>query len=340
MNWVARCLLVFGVGSLASGLGGCGPESDTPLPSDIGKSLTDSGGPSPSRSFSAARHAELVMQERGLVHLEITEHWACASNELVQRAPEWNSWPLPPNCSPDGDSQVGVKSVLGPYDAGTEMEFVFDSGLRWHMGSLCVSGSYPEWILEGEDGGGGSCDDLTVRITVEPLPDLCPGDPFFLDEEVREELSELWERTNADAPQHERVERAAWIVRDDSGFDLVPIEPVRADACSFHLPPGQPPAGTVAWVHTHAFAPGERVGAGVCKGRPTGGIARSGPSQKDQQLAAKINRAVGNEVPFFVLDPEGVIRVTVSETDEGPLGPPIESQERFSECSVVNQEGS
>lgn len=89
----------------------------------------------------------------------------------------------------------------------------------------------------------------------DPMPgDTCnTGDPAFDSPAVKQGLQDLWSRSNPTAPQAQRLEQAGWIVQDANGsFRMAPFTITTQGPC--HVNGNfSPPAGAVAWVHTHPF---------------------------------------------------------------------------------------
>lgn len=138
--------------------------------------------------------------------------------------------------------------------------------------------------------------------------DTCDtGDAAFDDPIIMQGLKDLWTRSNPVAPQAQRLEQAAWIIHDAGGsFRMAPFITTRQGPCNVN---GNfnPPAGAVAWVHTHPFWSGEvQTVCGALKqpdpyvpggfrdvlgpdGQPVYPEYRNSPSIPDRELLNDIN---------------------------------------------------
>jgi hypothetical protein len=56
----------------------------------------------------------------------------------------------------------------GPYPAGTEISAEIVAPLLVNAPRLRVTGSYPEWTLEFEDGADADFNDLVLKVTALP----------------------------------------------------------------------------------------------------------------------------------------------------------------------------
>lgn len=112
---------------------------------------------------------------------------------------------------------------------------------------------------EGPGGGGetetGSGDDPDPGIPCDT------PDPVVNSTAVQAGCDRLWSGSNPDAPMADRRERGGWVVQRDGGYVLEPYpDDWTQGACGIDPPPNTvPPAGAVAWVHTHPYSRGESL---------------------------------------------------------------------------------
>jgi hypothetical protein len=159
-----------------------------------------------------------------------------------------------------------------------------------------------EACTPGGGPGGGDGDDT-------PAADTCQtGDAVLDDPMVKAGLADLWQRSNPDAPQSQRVEQSAWIVQNSDGsYGVRPMTNISQQGpCSVN---GSllAPANAVAWVHTHPFRRGEeQISCGAFQrwdsargswvdvlgpdGRPDYPEYQNQPSADDRALLSSINR--------------------------------------------------
>lgn len=80
------------------------------------------------------------------------------------------------------------------------------------------------------------------------------------DPAVRQVLWNLWQQSNADAPQTQRLEQAAWIVLNaDGSLGMAPFTDLTEQGPCAVNGNMLAPANAVAWVHTHPFRRGEEL---------------------------------------------------------------------------------
>jgi hypothetical protein len=202
---------------------------------------------------------EVVMDSTGIIIIDVIEYYACADNELQMSSPDSKSWPLPANCA--GGPSPGPREVIGPYPAGTVITLEFSSGVRGGSASNCLNGGFPLWDVMFEDGGGGTCNDATVQIIIDPPIDPdCPDLPEFKGSGLIA-LNNLWKASNPEGPISERTERGGWLF--NSGDSLNPTYEIKqwegfANQCkvSAKVSDLNPPPNTVSFVHTHVLPPG------------------------------------------------------------------------------------
>lgn len=115
----------------------------------------------------------------------------------------------------------------------------------------------------GLGGGGGGETPPDPQDT--PSDTTCKtSDPVVNSEAVQTAFEELWKNSNYEVngvvqPQSERRERGGFIISTATGYTFQPFPSEWAsDACTIDVPPGYlPPAGAIAWVHTHPYSRGE-----------------------------------------------------------------------------------
>lgn len=110
-------------------------------------------------------------------------------------------------------------------------------------------------------GGGGGPVPPPPPPTTEPLPsDTCrTGEPALDAPAVKAGLKDLWDRSNPNAPQAQRLEQGAWIVQNaDGSYGMAPFATSLQGPCNIN---GNynPPPNAIAWVHTHPFTAGETM---------------------------------------------------------------------------------
>lgn len=154
-----------------------------------------------------------------------------------------------------------------PTPAGASVEVL---GWRWQPDSgtagssvcataaLCTMAIAQSGTMTVQARVQGTVRSATTRVTIVP----CPTRNAILDDStVRAGLNALWASSNPNAPSDSnRIEHGAWIIRGaDDGYSVQPFPSNwPADGCGIDPPPGtMPPAGAVAWVHTHGWTQGE-----------------------------------------------------------------------------------
>lgn len=152
---------------------------------------------------------------------------------------------------------------------------------------------------------------------VEPIdPDTCAtNDPVVDNPVVEAGFAQLWANSNPDAPQAQRSEQAAWIVRNsDGGLDVIPFTEVDYTSCTVTPRMGSfaIPANAIGWIHTHPFAAGEVQTSceplRVVSGQPIHGRYSSFPNDRDIAFAASINRSLGRSIDAYTIDKETIRR--------------------------------
>jgi len=166
--------------------------------------------------------------------------------------------------STDACFDVGASQTFGPSPSSGELTFTL-TDQRYGSGTFRVSGSYPHYTVEMEDGyGDGDFNDNILSVVFEA--DSCPptGDPVLDDPGVRAGMSQLLEQSNPEASnQGDRVEKAGLIYRrPDGSVYLQPFVTQSPDNCTFEWGVIQPVVDgdvLIARFHTHPYTPGEMV---------------------------------------------------------------------------------
>jgi hypothetical protein len=129
-------------------------------------------------------------------------------------------------------------------------------------------GGESDWWNDGSGswGGGTGGGETPTDPQETPSDTACnTTDPVVNVIAVQTGFEELWKRSNFEAngviqPQSERREQGGFIISTSAGyiFQSFPSD-WSYGPCSIGFPPDfVPPAGTVAWVHTHPFTLGEQ----------------------------------------------------------------------------------
>ena len=63
-----------------------------------------------------------------------------------------------------------VWNFLGPYAAGTQIDFQIESHLLATPPAFRAAGAYPQWTLTFEDGGDSDFNDIVLQVTAIPVP--------------------------------------------------------------------------------------------------------------------------------------------------------------------------
>ena len=166
--------------------------------------------------------------------------------------------------STDACVEVGASRTFGPSPSDGELTFTL-TDQRFGSGPFRVSGSFPNYTVEMEDGfGDGDFNDNVLSVVFEEPP--CPptGDPVLDDPGVRSGMSDLFSQSNPDAPnQGDRIEKTGLIYRrPDGSVYLQPFVPQSPDNCGFEWGIIEPVVGADALTgrfHTHPYTPGEMV---------------------------------------------------------------------------------
>lgn len=227
---------------------------------------------------------------------------------------EFRGGPVPPGSESDGASLLACRDgeiCLAPIEA-----------------TVCqYRGTYPNCKppLAGDvppcyDGGGcGGGDPISTGGSGPICEDCYPededppcetGNPMLDSPEVQRGMDQLWEASDADAPMADRRERGGWILKNSLGeysFRAFPSE-WTIGACGINAPAYTvPPAGTVAWVHTHPYHTGEPLTACDPERVMVGGVTflaytrySNDPSRPDGELAVRWN------LPGVIIDHDKV----------------------------------
>ena len=140
--------------------------------------------------------------------------------------------------------------------------------LQYGTGSWRLSGTYPDLVVEMEEGFGDlDYDDNVISVHIGRRP--CPptGNPILDDPTNREKFDSSWKASNPRAPQAERREHLrAGYQYPDGHVVSQDMNPPTATNCG--VPNYRPPlvttdGGRLLWIwHSHPFVPGEL--ASVC----------------------------------------------------------------------------
>lgn len=178
-------------------------------------------------------------------------------------------------CTGVGATQTGIASTAG------NLTFALTDP-RFGSGSWRVSGTYPDLIVQMEDGfGDGDYDDnvLSVHLGRRPCPPT--GHPILDNAMNREKFDSSFQASNPRGPQTQRKEhiRAGYKFPDGhvESIDLNPPSATNCDIPTLFLPLTNG-AGKLAWFwHSHPFAPGEIVAqcGNVILSPPVSGGAKS-----------------------------------------------------------------
>lgn len=238
-------------------------------------------------------------------------------------------------CPPISGGGVGGECDLYHYDCGGDdcLSSAITSdemglqGCPGGGGSGAGGGAIGDGAGPGGGGGGGglvppSCPDYDPSCDSESPPDSCAtSDPVVNDAVVQSAFTQLWNNSNPDAPQGERLEQAAWIVQTPNGLQIVPWTDATFGPCTitpnigtFTIPPN-----AVGWIHTHPFRTGEfqtscepiRYDA---SGAPVHGTYSSFPNPDDIRLSGLINASLGRDIPSYTMDQRVIIRFVASST--------------------------
>lgn len=187
----------------------------------------------------------------------------------------------------------------------------------------CPPGGYPP---PPPPGGGGGGTPTVPRPELEQPDTACnTGDPVIESQAIQTVLHDLWRRSNPTASAHsQRVEQGGWIVSDGAGgfrFEEFPANWLRTP-CSIIFPQVfTPPAGVVAWVHTHPYANGDRQTE--CQQEPVkGGVLvpfkyTGNPSVGDDAMTRAIRQGGYPHLIGYMIDANHIVRSTGDNTPGG-----------------------
>lgn len=182
----------------------------------------------------------------------------------------------------------------------------------------------------GEPVGGGP----SPPATEPPSPDSCETQNTVVDDPVVQAgFKDLWQRSRINEPQAQRLETAAWIVRNADGTHrLVELSYSQRGPCNVNGNWSAPP-GAIGYVHTHPFAAGEEmVVCGALKrplpgggwadivrpdGRPVYERYNNQPSWPDREMITevinRVRKARGEELlDAYIIDNERITRYTMN----------------------------
>lgn len=194
----------------------------------------------------------------------------------------------------------------------------------WQDVDWCEGGGDDPCVTSG-GGGEGHGESVSVQGCTGSGPggpgagstnpsDTCTtGDPAFDSPAIQQGLADIWNRSNPDAPQAQRLEQAAWIVRSTNGaYRMEPFQIYSQGPCGINGNLAAP-ANAVAWVHTHPFRQGEvQVSCGALKepdpggglrdvlgpdGRPLYPTYDNRPSNRDRATMQTINETRASTLP-------------------------------------------
>lgn len=189
------------------------------------------------------------------------------------------SGPVSGTVSTDACFDIGRSLDLGPALASGALSFVL-SDPRFGSGPFRVSGTYPNYTVECEDGFG----DLDFNdniLSVVVTPDLCnlfgsnpTGDASLDDPAVQQELKHLWGHSDpADPVQSNRHEQGGYIVNRNGQREIVEFASnTSPSVCSAtitgqEIQAIQQSGGTIeGFVHTHPHTPGTPAPDPTCPG--------------------------------------------------------------------------
>jgi hypothetical protein len=182
----------------------------------------------------------------------------------------------------------------------------------------------------GSPGDGSSPPPPGAPSPAEPPPTVQPdtcktGDPTVDDPAVQQAFIHIWSNSNygPDVPMNQRIEDGGWIIRNADGtlrFMSFPVSYGRGH-CSIDIPAGvSPPAGTVAWVHSHPFAAGEKLTE--CDWQSIPGVGNFPLTYQNQSSAADDQaqaqwRAQGYNISAYMIDANTIVRFDGTGTAQG-----------------------
>lgn len=221
-------------------------------------------------------------------------------------------------CGDDDEAACILEPIGGTIDPKKPMDEEEDDGGETGGGGGDVGGGGG-----GAGSGGGSTpsDDTPPGDTI-PSDTACKatGDTLVDKTQVQDAFSAVWDASNADAASSwDRREAGGWIVKTASGYALQPFTDMVAGACGMTPLSDnalEPPANTVAWVHSHPFSIMEMPESCALRDSRTGKVMRKPyrgrPSTNDVVVAEEINRRLAAKgrppVDGFILDKDGIRR--------------------------------
>jgi hypothetical protein len=204
-----------------------------------------------------------------------------------------------------------TRNPMVPLERQNNMAFIEDPGpcAEWGWSRDEWGNCSPDRIPSTGDGGGdgGGGDHGGGGGSVEPPEEPCAtGDPVVDSETVQDGFTELWQQSNYSptTPQNERREVAGWIVQTANGFAVQPMTGAVLMPCGVDAD-GNPPPGTVGWVHTHPWSVGERQTS--CPPLTIGGrevhfTYTGASSDYDDAISAQFG------IPGYILDADGITK--------------------------------
>lgn len=175
----------------------------------------------------------------------------------------------------------------------------------------------PDYCEEPED------DFCELNPTADVCTEPCETNDEVLDDEiVQQKMEELWEASNADAPEFQRKEQGGWIIKDpvtnEISFEEFPPSWARKP-CGIDLPANiTVPPNTIGMLHTHPFTIGEKMYS--CLKAPVAVIQQfqgqfdqvvkkynNQPSPGDIELMNTFAQA-GFDLDGYIIDEQGIVK--------------------------------
>lgn len=144
-----------------------------------------------------------------------------------------------------------------------------------------------------------------------PPPPCRTGDAALDAPPVQAAFGDLMTRSHPEAEMANRLEKGAWIIQTPAGYSaqLFP-ETWTLGPCGIEMPANTvPPAGAVAWVHTHPYAYGEELTSCDKTAVTIGGVTflapltyTNDPSEPDGAVSSRFN------LTGYILDKDKITR--------------------------------
>jgi hypothetical protein len=247
------------------------------------------------------------------------------------------SGPVSGTVSTDACFDIGRSLDLGPAPASGALSFILTDP-RFGSGPFRVSGTYPNYTVECEDGFG----DLDFNdniLSVVVTPDLCnlfgsnpTGDAPLDDPAVQQELKHLWGHSDPTNPeQHKRFEQGGYIVNRNGQREVVEFASNSSPSVCSATVTGQEitaiqqSGGTIeGFVHTHPHTPGTPVPDPSCPnyGNPNFHMG-DGVSIRDEEIMD------ASPFPGYVMDQKHMHRMDPFHQ----VNDPVSTFNRDSSCA-------